>query len=199
MHDVEEPLDLEVGEHGGRLVEDDEVRAAEEHLHDLDALLHADGHVADLLVEVDLHAVALHDLLDRLAVVGQLEQRRVMALVPQNDVLEARHVLDEHEVLVHHADAVLDGDAGTGDVHLLAMHEDLSLSRLVQADEDVHERGLAGAVLAQERMDLAFPYGQVNVLVGIERAEALADVFHPQQFRHVILLSSLFTRVPSLG
>ena len=190
MHDVEQALDLEVGEDGGRLVEDDEVRAAEEHLHDLDALLHADRHVADLLVEVDVHAVALHELLDRLSVVGNLEQRRLVALIAQNDVLESGHVLDQHEVLVDHADAVLDGDARAGDVHLLAVHINLALGRLVQADKDVHERGLAGAVLAQEGVYLSLSDGKVHVLVGVERAEALADVFHPQQFCHVILLSS---------
>ena len=76
MHDIEEALDLEVGEDGGRLVEDEEVGAAEEHLHDLDALLHADGHVGDPLVEVDLEPVAVHQLFDRLAVIRLLEQRR---------------------------------------------------------------------------------------------------------------------------
>ena len=140
MHDVEQALDLDVRQDGGGLVQNDEVGAAEEHLPDLHALLHADGHLADLLVEVDLHAVALHELLDRLAVIGHLEQRRVVALVSQDDVLEARHVLDQHEVLVDHTDAVLDGNAGACDVHLLAVHEDLALGRLVQADKDVHER-----------------------------------------------------------
>ena len=105
-----------------------------------------------------------------------------MALVSQDDVLEARHFLDQHEVLVNHSDAVLNGNAGACDVHLLTVHEDLALGRLVQADKDVHERRLASAVLAQQGVDLAFPHGQVHVLVGVERAKALADVFHPQQF-----------------
>ena len=189
MHDVEQALDLQVGEHGGGLVENDEVGAAEQDLHDLDALLHADGHVADLLVKVDLHAVAVHEFLDRLAIVSDLEQRAVVALVAQDDVLEARHVLDEHEVLVDHADAVLDGHARAGDVHLLAANVDLALCGRVEPDEDVHERGLASAVLAQKRVDLALLDREVHVLVSVERTEALADVLHPQQLGHTYHLS----------
>ena len=46
---------------------------------------------------------------------------------------------------------------------------------LVEAVEDVHERGLARAVLAQEGVDLAGLDGQVDVVVGHERPEGLRD------------------------
>ncbi len=54
-----------------------------------------------------------------------------MALVAKNDVLEASHIINQHEMLVHHADAMLNGHAWRGNLNLLAVHEDLSLSRLV--------------------------------------------------------------------
>ena len=44
----------------------------------------------------------------------------------------------------------------------------------VVAEEDVHQRRLAGAVLAEQRQDLAAPQLEVDGVVGDERAEALA-------------------------
>ena len=46
---------------------------------------------------------------------------------------------------------------------------DLSLVRPVQAVEDAHQRRLAGAVLAEQRQDLALPQLEVDRVVG-ERA-----------------------------
>ena len=44
-------------EHAGRLVQDQDVGAAEERLEDLDPLLHADRQVCDRRVEIDLEPV----------------------------------------------------------------------------------------------------------------------------------------------
>ena len=82
---------------------------AVERLQDLDALLLADGDVLDLasgsiakpkLVRQLAHARA------RRAVVE--EDAAVSGSVAEHDVLGDRHHRDEHEVLVHHADPVLD-------------------------------------------------------------------------------------------
>ena len=54
-------------------------------------------------------------------------------------------------------------------------HEDLSLVRLVEAVEDVHERRLARSVLAQQRVHLALAQIEIDRVVGGERAEALRD------------------------
>ena len=59
--------------------------------------------------------------------------------------------------------------------HGLVVDEDLALVRLVQPVQDVHQRGLAGAVLAEQRMDLAGLDDQVDGIVGDQRAEALGD------------------------
>ena len=56
--------DLLRGEHGGRLVEDEDPRAAVQRAEDLDALLHPDGHVLDHRVGVDGEAVAVGELAD---------------------------------------------------------------------------------------------------------------------------------------
>ena len=63
-HDLEQLVRLLRRENGGRLVEDQDVGAAIEHLDDLDGLLLRDGHVIDLLVGVDVKAVPVADLPD---------------------------------------------------------------------------------------------------------------------------------------
>ena len=52
---------------------------------------------------------------------------------------------------------------------------DLALIRLHQPVQDVHQRGLAGPVLAEQAADLAGGDPEVDVVVGHEAAEALRD------------------------
>ena len=60
------------------------------------------------------------------------EQARPAAgLLSQDDVLGDGEVVDQHEVLVHHADAVGDGIIGVADRDFFATEEDLSLFCLV--------------------------------------------------------------------
>jgi hypothetical protein len=63
-HDREQLLGLLRGEHGGRLIEDEQVDVPGEGLDDLDPLLRADGQVLHQLVRVDWKAVPLRDLDD---------------------------------------------------------------------------------------------------------------------------------------
>ncbi len=62
--DGEELFGLLRGQHGGGLVQNQDIRPAVEHLDDLHGLLLRHRHVVDLLVRVDVEAVFLTDLLD---------------------------------------------------------------------------------------------------------------------------------------
>ena len=66
LEDAEELERLLRREHGGRLVEDEDVRAAVERLEDLDALLLADGDVLDARVGIDREVERLGELLHAL-------------------------------------------------------------------------------------------------------------------------------------
>ena len=59
--------------------------------------------------------------------------------------------------------------------HGLALDEDLALVRVVEPVEDVHQRGLAGAVLAEQRMHLACAEVEVDVVVREDAREVLRD------------------------
>jgi hypothetical protein len=71
-------------------------------------------------------------------------------------------------VLVDHADPGADGVAGSGELHGLAVDEDLTAGGLEDAVQHVHERGLARAVLSENRVDLSGLDHQVDLVVGDE-------------------------------
>ncbi|GHI55743.1 hypothetical protein Srubr_55890 [Streptomyces rubradiris] len=76
---------------------------------------------------------------------------------------------------MHHADAAGDGVAGVVQDDLLAVDRDGALVRLLHAVEDLHQGGLAGAVLAAQGVDGARAYGDVDVAVGDDAGETLGD------------------------
>ena len=57
----------------------------------------------------------------------------------------------------------------------LPVEQDLALVGLVEPVEDVHQRRLAGAVLAEERVHLALAQVEVDVVVREDAGEALRD------------------------
>ena len=69
----------------------------------------------------------------------------------------------------------LAGGRGVGDGDRLALPADLARGRLQRAVDDLDQRRLAGAVLAEQRVDLARRDGEVDAVVGPERAEILGD------------------------
>ena len=172
--DGEELVRLLRGEHGGRLVEDEDVRTAVERLDDLDRLLLGHGHIVDLLVRVEVEAVALADAADARGRGLEIE----LFIEAERDVLSGGEDVDQLEVLVDHADAVAVGIARGADDDLLAVDEDLSLVGEVNAREHVHERGLAAAVFAEQRQDLAPVDIEPDAVIGDDGAEALGDVAH---------------------
>jgi len=167
-------------QHGGRLVEDEDLRAAHEGLEDLDLLLHADRDVHDLGLRLDvkivLFGILLRDL-DGLGVVD--EEPRLAGHHAQHHVLGDRETRHQHEVLVHHADPVRDGHGRRGETELFAADDDFAAGRLLKSEEHFHERGFAGAVFAHERVDLALAEIEVHALIGGDAVGIdLGDAFH---------------------
>ncbi len=175
-HDREELLCLLRGQHRRRLVEHEDVRAAVERLQDLDALLLADGDVLDDRARVDCEPEPGRDVLNALRGHVVVEQDAVVhRLRREHDVLGDRHHRDEHEVLVHHADAALDRGLRRPQLGRLAVDQDLALVRPVEAVEDVHQRRLPRPVLAQQRVHLALAQVEVDVVVRDNAWEPLCD------------------------
>src|SRR5580704_4117680 len=61
---------------------------------------------------------------------------------------------------------------------------DLTAARRHLAPEDAHECGLARAILADQRMDLARLHVKIDAAQGAHAAEGLRDGFEPREFGH---------------
>ena len=182
-HDLHELVDLLGGQHGGGLVEDEDLVVAVQHLQDLHALLHAHGDVLDPGVQVHPQAVPLGQVLHLLPGCLLLQEAHFGVLRAQDDVVQDGEHIDELEVLVHHADAQCRCVVGVVDLHRLAVFPDLALLRLVQAEQDGHQRRFAGAVFAQQGVDLTLAQLQGDVVVGLNAGKLLGDVKH---FDHIL-------------
>ena len=87
--------------------------------------------------------------MDAAARARQVDDAPIGDLMAQDDVLGNRQRRNQHEVLVDHADPKPDGVEGTADLDPMAVEGDLARVWPQQAIDDVHQGGLAGAVLAQ--------------------------------------------------
>ncbi len=109
---------------------------------------------------------------------GRLEIKQLVGrqlLVAKHHVLRHGERRDQHEVLVHHADARAHGVAGAGEVHDLVVHQDLAAVGVIETKQDVHERRLARAVFAQQGVYGAWLDRQVDAVVRYEVTELLGD------------------------
>jgi hypothetical protein len=86
-------------------------------------------------------------------------------------------------MLMHHRDAGVDGIAGRVEFDRLAEQGDLTLVRSIETGEDVREGRLAGAVLAEQRVNLAGGCLEVDVLVRDDRGESLCDAPERDRWR----------------
>ena len=172
---LEQLVGLGRRQHRGRLVEHEDFGAAHQRFQDLDPLLQADRQFADDGVGIDLETVFAPEfgelLADRASALG--EQRP--ALGAEHHVFEHAQRRHQHEMLENHADAVADRFARRADPDRLAVDADLAGVGFIEAVEDRHQRRFAGPVFADDAVDDAALDDQIDVVVGVNRPEALVD------------------------
>ena len=95
-------------EHRGRLVEHQDFGAAHERLEDLDPLLQADRQFADDRVGIDFKPIFGAEFGEPLADRGCALGEQRAALGAEHHVFEHAERLHQHEMLVDHADAMVD-------------------------------------------------------------------------------------------
>jgi hypothetical protein len=168
---LEQPLDLERGQDRRGLVHNQQLGVLQQAANDLDALALTDRKAVDVAQGVDRQAVALGDLRDapgqRLEVAAVLDAER--------NVLGHGQGVEEVEVLEHHADAQPARLGRRVAAERRALPEHLAGVRLDHAVDDLHQGALAGAVLAQERVNLARGDLEVDAVVGQHARKALGD------------------------
>src|SRR5258708_10555712 len=97
---------------------------------------------------------------------------------------------------MHHANAKRDGVMGAAQAQSFAIDQNLSGVHRMEAVENLHQSAFAGAILAQERVNLARLDRQADIVVRQHAREAFYDVPHFQGMLHRALLSgSFYSRV----
>ena len=183
----EQPLDFALGERRGRLVEKEDARFAHEGGRDLDHLALRERERTRKRAGVDaVHSEALENLGRALSELPPLDQPRGAAwLAPDEEVLGHRQPGKERQLLEHGADAEPAGSPGTGGGHVLPVDHDRTGVRLHGSADDLDQRALAGAVLTDERVNLAEARRQRRPGERLDTAEGAgnADCFDCQVLR----------------
>ena len=109
------------------------------------------------------------------------EAEAAARLAAQVDVLGHREMGRQLQLLVDHADAEVAAGARVGHLDLLALDLDGAGVLLVDAGEDLHQRRLAGTVLADQRVDLSGAQLEPGVLQRLHAGEGLVDALHPDE------------------
>ena len=164
-------------EGGGGLVEDDDLGVPEHGLGDGDGLALATGQAGDPLADRlhGAHRQRLERLLARPAPCCSRRGRCRGALAAEEHVLDDVEVVAQREVLVDDLDAQRAGVARRVHGDRAALEEVVAGVDRVRAADALDERGLAGAVVADQGGDLARVGGEVDVLEHVDGAEALVD------------------------
>ena len=201
--DFEEALGLLRGQNSRGLIHDQQPRAAIERFQDLDSLLHADGKIRDPGRRVDLQPISIRQRADLLAGLGDIHGAEgADGLVAKDDVLGDGQWRNQHEMLVHHADAEPDRVRRAMDGGRVAVDDDLAAVGADQSVDDVHQRRLSGPVLSQKRVDLAPLDDQVHVVIRPELSEGLDDPAKLQRrrraYEYLVSPSAPVLRVPFL-
>ncbi|MHC2315899.1 hypothetical protein ACVIHC_002945 [Bradyrhizobium diazoefficiens] len=170
QHD-EELVGLLRRQDGGGLVQDQEFRILHQRTDDLDALALADRQLPDLASGVERQSIGLRHLLQ--------PRRHVLEgffpIEAERDVLGNGEVVEQREMLEHHADAAAASFRRARQHDSFALPANLAGAGLDQPVDRLDQRGFAGAVLAQQRVDFLRPDIDVDGVVGEEIPIALGE------------------------
>ena len=184
-HEVQQVLGVGFVQRGRGLVQDQELHGLVERLGDLDQLLLADADFLDGGVRILAEAYPCQQFGGAGPGLGPVDHAALGRLVAEEDVLHDRQFRDEREFLVDDHDAgVL---AGPDVLELLdfVLVDDVPGvgAERVNAREDLHQGGLAGAVLTADGVDLAGLHPQAHLGQGFNAGELFGDGTHLENYR----------------
>lgn len=169
-----------------RFVHHEDARPGVNGARDLDELLLGDRQRADERVRPEIRAEPLEHVLTAARHRGAVDRAPAAVAAAQlaadMDVLRDAQVRREAELLIDHRDARFARGERPVDRDRPAVDQDLATGiGLIRARQDLHERRLARAVLAHQRMDLARVDGEAHAGERAHGRERLADAAHLEQ------------------
>ena len=184
--DVVQPQRLAHRQGGGGLVHDQDAGVERKGLGDLDQLLLADPQRPHQRCRRGTEIQRLQQLRRRPLLASAVdEERSPDHLRAQEDVVGHRHARHQVQLLMDDRQPVSGRIAGAAEPHGLAVDGDLALVVGIDAAGDLHQRRLAGAVLAHQGMDLAGVHGEIDTLEHRHPTEGFADAAHAEKRRTV--------------
>ena len=174
--DREEARHLVGRERGSRFVEDEHPSLDRQRLRDLDQLLVGHRQAADGRVDVELHLELIEQGLGRAPRGTPVDRAEATGRgVADEDVLGDRQVREEPRLLVDDCDPQRASVRRAGDLHRFTVEPDRPAVGLMDAGEDLDQRALAGAVLADQRVDFTGKEVERDVVERLRRREPLGD------------------------
>ena len=114
-----------------------------------------------------------------------LVQHAPAPALAHHEVFQHRVPRHQMKVLMHHADAGRQRIGGGVDDEGFTADADAAGVGGIQSEQDIHQRGLAGAILAEQAQHLTGPQRQIDGAIGMHVAKALVDSAHFQQRRQI--------------
>ena len=103
------------------------------------------------------------------------EAEAVGRLGAEKDVLGDRQIGRDAELLMHHGDAGRVRIARRAEMGFLPVEHEAAREFRMHAGDDLHQRAFAGAVFADETMDLAGVQREVDTAKRLDAAEGFRD------------------------
>ena len=175
-HEAEQHVGLAVRQRAGGFVEREDGGVAQDRLDDLHHLPLADGELAQLRAWIEIHAQRIEAFArpgERAPTVHEAEAR---GQATEQQVFHHRQFGDVLQFLVDHGHAGTDGVGGAAKRLHVAVDGDSALVGNVFPAEDLHHRGLAGAVLAQQAVHATGAHGEAHVGERAHAGKTLPDM-----------------------
>ena len=188
LNDFQQGIDFLRSQHCSRLVKNQDLRLAIQHLQNLYALSRRYIQIADNLRGIHLQAVLLRQLGNLPVGLLHIHIRKqaeclLLRLHTKNNVLRNRIIADKLEMLMNHTDVQLGCIPRRNNLLLLSAHNNLTLIRLVHAEQNAHQRGFARTVFTQKCKNLSFSDLQGDIIVRDNAGKAFGDVIHLNNVR----------------
>src|SRR5260370_35653443 len=95
-----------------------------------------------------------------------------------HNILGYRQGRNEHKVLHAHTNMQPDSTAWARDMRNLAIDENFTTIGVNQPIQDIHQGGFASAILANQRVNLAFTHFEIDMIVSNNTGPRLGDAAH---------------------
>ena len=107
--------------------------------------------------------------------------KRVIRRQRNCDVFSNGHLFEQGKMLEDHTDPERRRSNRAFQRHLITLPKDLSIRWLKKSVQDFDKRGFSGAILAQKRVNFAFPDFKINTVIGQYRTKALHNLVKANQ------------------